>query len=163
LLQLQKLIKSVVKETLSSETPGTEPGLSQKPWGILLQSSPNLETHNMHYFTYYPKSLKPNKAVIRHLPLDTPAQYISDGLMDVSFDVITVKKMPTTLRSPSEGTLSKNVPPIPHYFAEKFKIPRDLQLDSPLPHINQGGGIQGSERPYAMPQLPTVWPRLGKL
>jgi hypothetical protein len=39
LLQLQKLIKSVVKENLSSETPGTEPGLSQKPWGILLQSS----------------------------------------------------------------------------------------------------------------------------
>jgi hypothetical protein len=40
LLQLQKLIKSALKETLSSETPRKEPGLSQTPWRILLQSSP---------------------------------------------------------------------------------------------------------------------------
>jgi hypothetical protein len=97
---------------LSSETPGTEPGLSQNPWGILLQSSPTyVETHNLHYFTFYPKSLKPIKAVIRHLPLNTPAQDVSDGLMDLGFDIISVKQMSTTRRSPSEGTLFKNIPP----------------------------------------------------
>jgi branched-subunit amino acid transport protein AzlD len=34
------------------------------------------------------------KAVIRHLPFTTPAEDISDGLVDFSFDVISVKCQP---------------------------------------------------------------------
>jgi hypothetical protein len=50
-----------------------------------------LECRNLAYFTFYPKSLKPIKAVLRHLPIDTPAQDISDGLIDAGFDIISVK------------------------------------------------------------------------
>jgi hypothetical protein len=41
----------------------------------------HLETNNLAYFTFYPKYLKPMKAVIRHLPVNTPAEDISEGLM----------------------------------------------------------------------------------
>jgi hypothetical protein len=51
------------------------------------------------YFTFFPKSDKPIKAVIRHLPLNTPAVDISDGLVDLGFDVVSVKQMTTTCRS----------------------------------------------------------------
>jgi hypothetical protein len=40
--------------------------------------------------------------VIRHLPQNTPAQDISDGLMTLGFDVINVKQMTTTRRTPQE-------------------------------------------------------------
>jgi hypothetical protein len=50
-------------------------------------------------------------------PYEHPAQDISDGLMDLGFDIVSIKQMSTTCRSPSEGTLTKNLPPIPDYFA----------------------------------------------
>jgi hypothetical protein len=70
----------------------------------------HLDNNNLSYFTFSPKSEKHVKAVIRHLPTNTPAQDISDGLMGLSFGIISVKQMSTTRRLPSEGTLSKNLP-----------------------------------------------------
>jgi hypothetical protein len=52
-----------------------------------------LENNNLAYFTFYPKSLKLIEAVIRHLPLDTPAEDISDRLVSLGFDVISVTQM----------------------------------------------------------------------
>jgi hypothetical protein len=75
-----------------------------------------LENHNPPYFTFYPKSLKPIKAVIHHLPMNTPAQDISEGLMDLGLDIINVKQMSTTHQSPSVNHNHKP-PPIPHYLA----------------------------------------------
>jgi hypothetical protein len=109
LLQLQKLIKSVVKENFEFQNTGNGTRIITKTLGDFPAVKSYLETHNLHYFTFYPKSLKPIKAVIRHIPLNTPSQDISDGLMDLGFD-INVKQMSTTCRSPSEGTLSKNLP-----------------------------------------------------
>jgi hypothetical protein len=51
------------------------------------------------YFSFFLKSEKPNKAGIRHLPINIPAEDISDGLVSLAFDVISVKKMTTTRRS----------------------------------------------------------------
>jgi hypothetical protein len=44
---------------------------------------------------------------------------------DLGFDIISVKQMSTTRRSPSEGTLSKETHPIPHYFALNGEVPRE--------------------------------------
>jgi hypothetical protein len=55
-----------------------------------------------------PKNL--SRQWIRHLPLNTPAQDISDGLTDLGFDIISVKQMTSTRRSPSEGSLRRNLP-----------------------------------------------------
>jgi hypothetical protein len=110
LLQLQKHIKSVVKENFEFRNTRNGSRIITKTLGDFAAVKSYLETHNLHYFTFYPKSLKPIKALIRHLPLNTPAQDISDRLMDLGFDIISVKNMLTTHRSPSEGTLSKNLP-----------------------------------------------------
>jgi hypothetical protein len=55
--------------------------------------------NSLSFFTFFPKSEKPIKAVTRHL-LNTPAQDISNGLVDLGFDVISVKQMSSARRSP---------------------------------------------------------------
>jgi hypothetical protein len=50
------------------------------------------------------------KAVIHHLPQNTPAKEISDTLVCLRFDVITVKQMTTTRRTPPEGASTVNLP-----------------------------------------------------
>jgi hypothetical protein len=69
-----------------------------------------LENNNLAYFTFHPKSLKPMKAIICHLPLTTPAEDISDGLVSLGFDVISVKQMTATRWSLSEGSTAINLP-----------------------------------------------------
>jgi hypothetical protein len=51
-----------------------------------------LEKHNHNYFTFSPNSEKPVKAVVRHLPPDTPAEIISNSLEDLGFNVISVRQ-----------------------------------------------------------------------
>jgi hypothetical protein len=64
----------------------------------------HFENNILPYFTFYHKSHKPIRAVIRYLPFITPAEDISDGLVNLGFDVISVKQMSTSRRSPTEGT-----------------------------------------------------------
>jgi hypothetical protein len=52
----------------------------------------------MSYYSFYPKSKKPMKVVIHHLPQNIPAEDISDGLVSLEFDVISVKQMTATRR-----------------------------------------------------------------
>jgi hypothetical protein len=42
--------------------------------------------------------------VIRHLPNNTPAEDIDEGLVDLGFDVISIKRMSTAHRSPDGST-----------------------------------------------------------
>jgi hypothetical protein len=67
------------------------------------------DSHKLNYFTFYAKSEKPIKAVIRHLPIDTPAEDISNGLVDLGFYVISVKQT-TTTRSSESGRKQINPP-----------------------------------------------------
>jgi hypothetical protein len=69
----------------------------------------HFETNSLSYFTFYPKSEKSIKAVIHHLPQNTPVEDICDGLVSLGFDVISVKQTTTTRRSPLEE--SKNNKP----------------------------------------------------
>jgi hypothetical protein len=62
----------------------------------------HLETKNLSYYTFYPKSQKPIKAV---KPQKTNAEDIHDGLVELGFDVIIVKQM-STARRPPEGYIS---------------------------------------------------------
>jgi hypothetical protein len=76
------------------------------------------------------------KAVIRNLPHKTPAEDIFDGLVSIGFDVINVKHMTTTRRSPPEGSKTINLP----LFLITI-ITRKFPTAKPLPHRNQDGGI----------------------
>jgi hypothetical protein len=64
----------------------------------------------------------PIKAVIRHQPHNIPAEDISDVLVSLGFDDISVKQMTATRRSPPEE--SKIIPaPVPRNSAEDNKVP----------------------------------------
>jgi hypothetical protein len=71
----------------------------------------HFDTNNLSYYTFYLKSEKPTKAVIYHLPHNTPAEGISDGLVSLGFDVISIKKMTATCRSSSDGSTNINLLP----------------------------------------------------
>jgi hypothetical protein len=70
----------------------------------------HFEGNNLSFFTFYPKCEKPIKAVIRHLPVNTPAEDICDGLVSLGFDVVNVKQMTTTSGTPSEEPKLSNLP-----------------------------------------------------
>jgi hypothetical protein len=55
-----------------------------------------LEKNNLPYFIFSPNSEKPIKAVIHHLPPDTPAEDISDSLEDLGFSIINVRQTAAT-------------------------------------------------------------------
>jgi hypothetical protein len=69
-----------------------------------------LEQNNLSYFTFFPKSGKPMKTVVRNLPANNLAQDISEGLVDLGFDIISVKQKATGRRSKSEGSIPQQLP-----------------------------------------------------
>jgi hypothetical protein len=70
----------------------------------------HFDGQRLSYFTFFPKSEKPIKAVICHLPLNTPAEDIYDGLVNLGFDVVSVKQMTTTRPSSPEKSKITNLP-----------------------------------------------------
>jgi hypothetical protein len=69
-----------------------------------------LENHNLAFFTFFPESEKPIKAVIRHLPTNTPAEDICDRMVSLGFDVVSVKQMTATRRSSPEEPKVTSLP-----------------------------------------------------
>jgi hypothetical protein len=63
-------------------------------WGSTPRQTDRL-TVGRNSFTH---SQKPIKAVILQVPFTSLAEDISDGLVDLGFDVISVKQMPATRR-----------------------------------------------------------------
>jgi hypothetical protein len=125
LIQLQKRLKSVTKSDfeLCSTKNGTR--VLTKEMANFSAIKSHFDTQNLQYFTFYPKFQKTIRAVIRHLPSNTPAEDISDGLVDLGYDVISVKQMSTTRRSSTEGPSSINLP-LSHHLTQNDKIPGDL-------------------------------------
>jgi hypothetical protein len=50
-----------------------------------------LEKNNLHYFIFPRNFERPMKAVILHVPPNTPAENISNSLEDLGFSVIKVR------------------------------------------------------------------------
>jgi hypothetical protein len=69
-----------------------------------------------------------------HLPINTPAEDISDGLMSLSFDVISVKQITTTRRSSPDDPKSINLPPFLIILPRSQKSQEIFRLQS-LCHI----------------------------
>jgi patatin-like phospholipase/acyl hydrolase len=70
----------------------------------------HFDVNNISYYSFYPKSENPMKAVIRHLPQNTTAEDISDRLVILGFDVNSVKQMTATRRSLSDRSTTINLP-----------------------------------------------------
>jgi hypothetical protein len=92
------------KKNLSSVAPETEPVIITRSIVDFQSVKSHFDTNNLSYYSFYPKSENPMKAVIRHLPQNIIAEDISDGLGSLGFDVISVKQMTAIRRSPPEGS-----------------------------------------------------------
>jgi hypothetical protein len=69
----------------------------------------HLGRQNLSYYSF-PKCEKAIKAVIRHIPHNTPAEDISDGLLSLGFDIISVQQMRATRRTPPVEFKTINLP-----------------------------------------------------
>jgi hypothetical protein len=110
LIQLQKQLKNVVKEDFEFRNTINETRIITRGMMDFLAVKSHFKKNSLFYFTFYPKSEKPMKAVICHLLQNTPAEDIYDGLVVLGFDVISVKQMTTTRRSPPEESKITNLP-----------------------------------------------------
>jgi hypothetical protein len=70
----------------------------------------HFNSQNLSYYSFFPKSEKPLKTVIPHLPHNTPAEDISDGLVSPGLDVVSVKQMTATRPKPPEESKLINLP-----------------------------------------------------
>jgi hypothetical protein len=102
LIQLQKQLKSVVRGNFEFRKTRNGPRVITRGMADFQAIKTYFENQNLSYFSFFTKSETPIKAVIRNLPHNTPAEDISDGLVNLGFDVINVKQMTTTRRSPPE-------------------------------------------------------------
>jgi hypothetical protein len=109
LIAMQKKLKGLCKGTFELRSTRNGARIITKEMADFSAIRTYLENQNLPYFTFFPKSQKPIKAVIRHLPINTPAEDISDGLVEVGFDVITVRQM-TTTRGLTTGQSTVNLP-----------------------------------------------------
>jgi hypothetical protein len=120
------------------------------------------EKNNLHYFTFSLNSEKPMKAVICHLPPDTPAEDIQHpgGLrLQRNQREANDGHSRSTQRTNPRG----NPHSIPCYLNKKHNISKYIQVERLNHIIIKGRVIQSSKWPYAVLQLPKLWPCLGQL
>jgi hypothetical protein len=141
LIQLQMQLKNVAKGDIEFRNTKSETRVITRSMTDFDAVKSYFSNQNLSYYSFFPKSQKPIKAVLRHLPINTPAKDISDALVTLGFDVVSVKQMTTSRRSPSQEAASRNLPLVPHHPPEDGKISRDLYAPVPLPHLHQGGSV----------------------
>jgi hypothetical protein len=162
LIHLQKQVKSVLKQDFEFRTTRNRTKIITRDMADFQSIKSHFDTMKLSYYRFFPKSEKPIKAVIRHLPTNTPAEDICGGLVSLGFDVVSVKKMTTTRRSSPDDPQISNLP-FPGNPTKNPKVPGNISAPIPLPHLHEGRGLQSRECPHAVSQLPAIRARLGKL
>jgi hypothetical protein len=108
-IALQKEIKPTVTESFAFRNTRTGTKIMSKEMTDYSAIRQYLEAKHLNYYTFFPESEKPIKAIIRHLLHDTPAEDISNSLNDLGFDVINVKQM-TSKKTDTQGRSKVNLP-----------------------------------------------------
>jgi hypothetical protein len=104
LLNFQGELKPIIKDTFEFRTTRNGIKVVTKDTANYSALMRYFVASKIPYYTFHPKSLKSAKAVIRHLPGDTPIKDISDELLALGFTVINVRQM-TATRPKAEGGL----------------------------------------------------------
>jgi hypothetical protein len=73
LIRLQKELKFVDKEDFEFRSTRNGTRVNTGSMADFQSVKPHFDTHNLSYYSFYPKSEKTTKAVIRHLSHNTPA------------------------------------------------------------------------------------------
>jgi hypothetical protein len=110
MIQLQTQLKSVLKENFDFRSTRNGTRVITRATANFQSVKSHIDANNLSYYSFYPKSEKPMKAVIRHLPHNNPAEDISEGLVSLGFDVISFKQITATRRSPSDESITINLP-----------------------------------------------------
>jgi hypothetical protein len=110
LIQLQKQLKNVVKGDFEFRSTRNGTRVVTNGMADIKAVKSHFTNNSLSYYSFFPKSQKPIKAVIRHIPSNTSAKDISEGLENLGFDVVSVKQMTTTRRSPSDESTTRNLP-----------------------------------------------------
>jgi hypothetical protein len=63
----------------------------------------HLDTHKLSDFTFCPQSQKRVEVVVTYLPISTPAEDTCNGLADLGFNVINLKKISAFCQPPAKG------------------------------------------------------------
>jgi hypothetical protein len=71
LIQLQKQLKNVVKEDFEFRNTRTGTRVITGGMADFLAVKSHFEGNNLSFYTFFPKSEKPIKVVIQHLPINT--------------------------------------------------------------------------------------------
>jgi hypothetical protein len=94
LIQLQKQLKGLVKASFEFQNTRTGTRVVTKEMADCSAIKQYLNFQKLHYFTFFPKSLKLIKAGVRHLTGNTPAEEIYEGVVELGFDIVSVKCPP---------------------------------------------------------------------
>jgi hypothetical protein len=110
LIQLQKQLKNVVKEDFQFRNTRSGTRVLTIGMADFLAIKSHFEGNNLSFCTFYTKTEKLIKAMIRHLPINTPAEDICDGLVSLGSDIVNVKQMTTSRWSSPEEPRLSNLP-----------------------------------------------------
>jgi hypothetical protein len=109
LILLQKQLKSVISKNFEFRSTRNGTRVIMRSMADFQSIKSHFVSQNLSYYSFS-KSEKPIKAVIRHLPHNTPAEDISDGLLSLGFEVVSIKQMTAICRSPPEESKIINLP-----------------------------------------------------
>jgi hypothetical protein len=101
LLQFQKSIKGIVKGSFEFRSTKHGTRVLTREMADFSAIKSFFLSKKFSFYTYFPKSQKPIKVVIRYLPPNTPADEICEALVELGFDTISVRQMTSKRRSPS--------------------------------------------------------------
>jgi hypothetical protein len=79
LIQLQKQLKSVVKEDFEFHSTQDGTKVIMRGMADFQTMKSHFDNNNLSYYSFFLKSPKNRKAVIHHLPHNTPAEYTRVG------------------------------------------------------------------------------------
>jgi hypothetical protein len=99
LLQLQKDVKGLVKGNFEFRSTRNWTRVVTRKMTDYSAIRALLDGRNINYYTFHPKFDKTIKAVIRHLPIETPAENICNGLSELGFSVMSVRQLTSNRRS----------------------------------------------------------------
>jgi hypothetical protein len=104
LIRLQSYLKEHVKDKYAFRNTRNGTRIRTKEMTDYSAMKFYLQENNFHCVTFSPDSEKPLRAVIRHLPPDTPTEDFSDGLEYLGFNVINMRQMTATRKAANGKT-----------------------------------------------------------
>jgi hypothetical protein len=99
IIQLQKQLKGVAKQHFGFHNNKSGTRVITKDMVEYQSVKAHFESNNVSYYTFYPKSERPIKAMLHHLSVNTLEEETAVWLVDLRFEVISVRQVLTTRRS----------------------------------------------------------------